>query len=56
MMLGTNTDIKVTLFLDGNKIEKCQEVVLVGRTIEYIWYLIFNVCRTVNYKLHALQR
>ena len=23
MILGTNTDIKVNLFLDGNKIEKC---------------------------------
>ena len=30
MILGTNTDIKVNLFLDGNKIEKSQEVVLLG--------------------------
>ena len=28
MILGTNTGIKVNLFLDGNKIEKSQEVVL----------------------------
>ena len=30
MILRTNTDIKVNLFLDGNKIEKSQEVVLLG--------------------------
>ena len=33
MILGTNTGIKVNLFLDGNKIEKSQEVVLLGITI-----------------------
>ena len=30
MILGTNTDIKVNLFLDGNKTEKSQEFVLLG--------------------------
>ena len=34
MILGTNTDIKVDLFLDGNKIEKSQEVVLFKITID----------------------
>ena len=34
MILETNTVIKVNLFLDGNKIEKSQEVVLIGITIE----------------------
>ena len=34
MILGTNTDIKVSLFLDRNKIEKSQEVVLLGITID----------------------
>ena len=34
MILGTNTDIKVNLFLDGNKIQQSQEVVLLGITID----------------------
>ena len=34
MILGTNTDIKVNLFLDGNKIKKFQERVLLGITID----------------------
>ena len=34
MILGTNTDIKINLFLDGNKIEKSQEVFLLGITID----------------------
>ena len=34
MILETNTDIKVDLFLDGNKIEKSQEVVLLKITID----------------------
>ena len=59
MILETNTVIKVNLFLDGNKIEKSQEVVLIGITIEdklsFKTY-IENICRIVKYKLHALQR
>ena len=35
MILGTKSDIKVKPFLDGNKIEKSQEFVLLGITIEY---------------------
>ena len=34
MILGTNTDIKVNLFLDGNEIGKSQEIVLLGITID----------------------
>ena len=34
MILGANTDMKVNLFLDGNKIEKSQEIVLLGITID----------------------
>ena len=34
MILRRNTDIKVNLFLDGNKIEKTQEVVLLEITID----------------------
>ena len=54
----TNPDIKVNLFLDGNKIEKFQEVVLLGITIDdklSIKTHIENICRKVKYKLHALQ-
>ena len=34
MILGTNTDIMVNLFLDGNKIKKSQEVALLGINID----------------------
>ena len=34
MILGTNTDIKVNLFLDGNNIKKFQEFVLHAITID----------------------
>ena len=34
MIPGTNTDIKVNLFLDGNKTEKSLEVVLLGITVD----------------------
>ena len=59
MILGTNTDIKVNLFLDGTKIEKSLEVVLLGITIDD--KLSFkthfqSICRKAKYKLHALQR
>ena len=56
--MGTNPDIKVNLFLDGNKTEKFQEVVLLGITIDDKLSLkthIENICRKVKYKSHALQ-
>ena len=59
MILGTNTDINVNLFLDGNKIEKSQEVELLGITIDDKLSFkthIENICRKAKYKLHALQR
>ena len=34
MILGTNIDIKVNLFLDGNKTEQFQKVVLLGITTD----------------------
>ena len=57
MISGANTDIKVNLFLDGNKIEKSQVVLL---TITIGDKLSFktrteNICRKAKYKLHALQ-
>ena len=57
MILETNTDIKVNLFLDGNKIVKSQEVVLLGMTIyDKLSFKthIENICRKAKYKLHAL--
>ena len=58
MILGTNTDIKVNLFLDGNKTEKFQEVVLLGITTDDKLSFkthIENIYRRAKYKLHALQ-
>ena len=34
MILGTNTDVKVNLFLDGCKIKKSQDVALLEITID----------------------
>ena len=34
MILGINTDIKIDLFVDGNKLEKSHEVALLGITID----------------------
>ena len=59
MILGTNTDIKVNLFLDGNEIGKSQEIVLLGITIDGKLSFkthIENICRKAQYKLYALQR
>ena len=52
MILGTNTSIKVNLFLDGNRIEKFKEVALLGSFKAHIE----NTCRKAKYKLRALQR
>ena len=51
MIMGTNADTKANLFLDGNKIEKFQEVALLGTAIDD--KLSFkthteNICRTAN--------
>ena len=59
MILGTKGDIKVNIFLDGNKFEKPQEVVLLGITIDDKLSFkthIQNICQKAKYKLHALQR
>ena len=56
MILGTNTEINVNLFLDGNKIEKSQELQLLGKTINDKLSLkthIKNIYRKAKYKLHA---
>ena len=56
MILGTNTEINVNLFLDGNKIEKSQELQLLGKTINDKLSLkthIKNIYRKAKYKLHV---
>ena len=58
MILETNTDVKVNLFLNGYKIEKSHVVVL-GITIDDNLTFkthIENIFRTKKHKLHALQR
>ena len=53
----SKSDINVKLFLDGNKIEKNQEVVLVGITIDgklSFKMHIENICRKAKHKLHEL--
>ena len=58
MILGTNTDIKVNFFLDGNKIGKSQKRVLLGITIDDKLSFkrhIENICRKSKYKLDTLQ-
>ena len=59
VIVKTNTDIKVKLFPDGSKIEKFQEVVLLGITInDKLGYKtrIENIYRKAKYKFRALQR
>ena len=59
IILGTNTDIKVNLFLDENKIQKSQEVVLLGINVDdklsFKMHVVNNF-RKAKYKLHTLQR
>ena len=53
-----NTDIKVNLFLDGNKTKKSQEVVIFGLTLgDKLSFKmhIENNCRKAKDKLHAQQ-
>ena len=52
-ILGANTDVKVNLFLDGNKLEKSQKVVLLGITIDgkpSFKTHIENICRKAKDK------
>ena len=58
MILGTNTDIKVNLFLSGNKIEQFQEVLVLGIAIDDKLSFkthIENICRKAKCKLQALE-
>ena len=58
MILGTNTNIKIKLFLDRNKIEKSQEAILLEITVDNSLSFkmhIDNICQAPKYKLRALQ-
>ena len=50
-ILGTKSDIKVNLFLDENKIEKSQEVALLGITIDDKLSFNENICGKAKHKL-----
>ena len=59
MILGKKKRKSVKLMINTTEIEESRKVVLVGITIDNL--LIFNehmdnLCRTVNYKLHALRK
>ena len=59
MILGWKKRNSVKLIINTTKIEESRKVVLLGITIDNL--LIFNehidnLCRTANYKLHALRR
>ena len=59
MILGKKKRNLVKLIINRTEIEKSRKVVLLGITIDNL--LIFNehidnLCRTANYKLHALRR
>ena len=58
MLLGTNTGIRINLFLNGKRSKNSEEVVLLGIFIYDNLSLkthIENICRKAKYKLHALQ-
>ena len=58
MLLGTNTGIRINLFLDGNKSKNSEEVDLIEIFMDNNLSLkthIENICRKAKYKLHALQ-
>ena len=57
MILRANTGNKLKLCLDGNKIEKCQEVVLLRISIDEALKRILKIfVKHTNTNLHALQR
>ena len=60
MILGRKkNEISVKLIINSTKIEESKKVVLLGITIDNLLTFnehIDNLCRTANYKLHALRR
>ena len=59
MILGKKKRNSFKLIINSTKIEESKKVVLLGITIDNLLTFnehIDNLCRTVNYKLHALRR
>ena len=59
MILGKKKQNSVKLIINSTKIEESKKVVLLGITIDNLLTFnehIDNLCRTANYKLHALRR
>ena len=59
MILGKKKRNSVKLIINSTKTEESKKVVLLGITIDNLLTFnehIDNLCRTANYKLHALQK
>ena len=59
MILGEKKRNSVKLIINSTEIEESKKVVLLGITIDNLLTFnehIGNLCRTANYKLHALRR
>ena len=59
MILGKRKRNSVKLIINTTKMEESRKVVILGITIDNLLIFndhIHNLCRTANYKLHALQR
>ena len=59
MILGKKKRNSIKLIINTNGIEESRKIVLLGITIDNILAFnehIDNLCRTANYKLHALRR
>ena len=59
MILGEKKRNSVKSIINTTEIEQCKKVVLLGITIDNLLTFnerIDNLCRTANYKLHALQK
>ena len=59
MILGKKKRNSVKLIINTTQIEESRKVVLLGITVDDLLMFnedIHNLCRTANYKLHALRR
>ena len=59
MILGKNNRNSVKLIINSTEIEETKKVLLLGITTDNLLTFsehIDNLCRTANYKLHALRR
>ena len=59
MISGRKKRISVKLIINSTKIEESKKAVLLGTTIDNLLTFnehIYDLCHTVNYKLHVLRR